>query len=209
VSLAPALLWPPQARLEPPTPPLDLGIKNWIDVSNYQGTLTPDWFAHWTARGYGGLVVQAVRGYAGEVLTQQQLTAALEVGWDIAGYIWCWARQAQNMASVRERLSYFDGFALDFLAVDVEDMNTTTGDVEATLAAADEYQEDRAWIYTGKWVFDKLGWSNQRHWADRKLWFSAYDGIADVDVGFVPFGGWTQGEMKQWTDMPVDQNVRR
>jgi hypothetical protein len=209
VSLAPTLLWPPHSRLEPPTPPPSGAIKYWIDVSNYQGALTPEWFAHYTDLGFGGLIVQAVRSATGEMLTQQQLEAALEAGWDIAGYLWCWARQQNNMASVHERLSYFDGFSLDFLAVDIEDMATTLRDVEATLDAADDYQQDLAWIYTAKRIFDHLGWSDNHFWANRKLWFAGYDGLPDVNVGFRPFGGWTQAEMKQWTDTPVDQNVRR
>jgi hypothetical protein len=206
VSLPPPLLWPPQAAAKPPAP---VRISQWIDVSNYQGKLEADWFTHWGARGYGGLIVQAVRGYAGEVMTQQQLAAALDAGWDIAGYIWCWSGQIHNLASVHERLHYFDGFNLDFLAVDIEDPRTSYGDAQATLRVADTYQQDQAWVYTAKRVFDRLGWAAEDWWRERKLWAANYDGIADVDVGFVPFGGWTQAEMKQFTDVPVDQNVRR
>jgi hypothetical protein len=62
---------------------------------------------------------------------------------------------------------------------------------------------------TGKWVFDQAGWSNQRYWAERRLWDSNYDGVANVDHNFRPYGGWLEAWMKQFTDDPLDCNICR
>jgi len=203
-----ALLWPPRPRVVIP-PKSD--VQGWIDVSNWQGLLSPGWFDTWRGMGFGGLIVQAVTGDNGS-FTRLQLQAALDAHWDIAGYIWCHPGQADNMGSLNNRLALFDGFSLDFLALDVEETTTRKRDVDDSLAACDRQQGFPTWVYTAKRVFDALGWSDYDWWAPRPLWYVpvvGYDGIADVDANFVPFGGWTSPTMKQFSETPVDQNVRR
>lgn len=204
MTVAPAILWPPQRRAARPTT-----ASGWIDVSNHQGLLSPSWFTFWGGRGYGGLVVQGVESLEGETFTRRQLWAAVDAGWQIAGYVWCSAGQARNLTALRRRLDFFNQFVLDFLALDIEEMGTTREDVEMSLQLCDAYQRAPAWIYTSKWVFDALRWSELSLWPERKLWTAKYDRIANVDVGFEPYGGWTRCEMKQFTDDQVDQNVRR
>ena len=184
-------------------------MANWIDVSNHQGILRPSWFTQWGERGYGGLIVQGVEGLSGESFTRRQLWAALDAGWRIAGYVWCNSDQAAKLIRLRQRLDFFNGFKLDFLALDVEELDTKRQDVDTSLVICDAQMKTRTWLYTAKWVFDGLGWSDDDRWADRKLWSAEYDGVADVDVGFEPYGGWSRCDMKQFTDDPLDLNVMR
>jgi len=116
------------------------------------------------------------------------------------------------MKTFDAKLHLFDGFQLDFLANDVEEMQMDLADVSAALQSCDSYlgRPRDVWIYTRENLFTKAyGWANLHPWPDRKVWVANYDGIPDVNVGFHPFCGWTQAEMKQWTDLPLDQNVRR
>jgi hypothetical protein len=163
--------------------------------------LTPDWYTHWESMGFHGLIVQCV----GEFV-DQQCSSAISRGWDLAGYVW---------NGYPERLSMFDPYKdnMAFIADDIEMatglIEPTIGNVNNTLAACDDYLGIPAWIYTGKWVFDQLNWSNQSTWSNRNLWVSIYDGKPDIDVGFSPFGGWTHADMKQFTSTPIDLNVFR
>lgn len=64
---------------------------------------------------------------------------------------------------------------------------------------------EQAGIYTGSWwwrsrAIDLLGF------AGRPLWAAQYDDVADYRA-FVPFGGWTKCEMKQYNGIPpYDRN---
>jgi hypothetical protein len=203
VSTPAQILFPPQRREAQP------GVAHWIDVSNHQGILRPSWFEEWSERGYSGLIVQGVEGLSGESFTRRQLWAAQDAGWRIAGYVWCNADQAANLIRLRQRLDFFNGFKLDFLALDVEELDTKRHDVDASLLVCDAQLKTHTWLYTAKWVFDGLGWSDEAYWPNRKLWTAWYDGEADVDVGFEPYGGWDRCDMKQFTDKPLDLNVRR
>jgi hypothetical protein len=199
-----------QQRLPPAPPPAPAATRLWLDVSNYQGTLEPAWFEQWGAQGFGGLIVQAVTGSDGRCYTEQQLDAALAAGWRVAGYLWCSPGDANNSSTPESRLSLFEPFLdlLDFIALDVEESGTSVADVDADLARCDALVGDSP-IYTGKWCFDAAGWSATDRWATRRLWVSIYDGIADVDAGFVPFGGWSEAWMKQYTSTPLDLDVMR
>jgi len=198
-----ALLWPP-------TRPRPSATSKWIDVSNWQGALSHEWFDLYGGMGFNGLIVQAVTGNDGRSYTRQQLQAAVWAHWDAAGYIWCNAAQALDLTGFQARLSLFDGFNLDFLALDVEAANTRRNDVDRALDACDAYVRQQTWMYTAYWVFERQGWLDVNWWADRPLWDGGpYDGDANIDVGFRPYGGWTQRTMKQYSEHPVDMNVRR
>ena len=197
------ILFPPQPR----HPAIGTAEK-WIDVSNHQEVLTEAWFSHWAGLGYGGLVVQGVMNVHGESFTQRQLWAGQNAGWQIAGYVWLNAGQADRLEFLQNRLNFFEGYKLNFLALDVEEPKTSREDIDAGLALCDQYQKAPAWIYTARWVFQMLRFSQHQWWRDRKLWAAQYDGIPDVNV-FQGFGGWNQCEMKQFTGSPLDLNVRR
>jgi Glycosyl hydrolases family 25 len=202
-----SLFYPPHKRVEapqPPPPPI-VRAQYLIDVSNYQGALTDRWFQEWGEKGFSGIVVQAVTGMDGNSFTGRQLHQANEHGWEINGYIWCTGEEPVT----RRRLQLFEGIPIVDLWLDVEDLHLTREDVDIDFRVCDEYMEKQCGMYTGKWVFDRLGWTHRTWWSDRELWASVYDRVPDVDVGFVPFGGWDKCLMKQYTDVPLDQNVRR
>jgi len=202
-----SLFYPPGKRLEihPPQPPVAPREQYLIDVSNYQGVLTDKWFDEWSAKGFSGIIVQAVTGMDGHTLTARQLRKAEEKGWEINGYIWC----TGEAPVTNRRLQLFEGIPIIDLWLDVEDMHLLPSDVDNDFQLCDEYMGKKCGMYTGKWVFDRLGWSHRNYWSDRGLWVSIYDGSPDVNKGFVPFGGWEQCLMKQYTDTPLDLNVRR
>lgn len=178
----------------------------WADLSNYTGDLTADKIAALKAVGVVGIIVQAVTGLDGLSYTRQQLHAANTNGLLIAGYVWCY-----EALDVGDRLALFNGFTLESLWLDVE-TTLSVGAVDRDLNLCDNHIEGLTGIYTGKWVFDMLGWSDQRLWSYRPLWVSIYDGVADLDAGFRSFGGWLGATIKQYQDTGpiagVDMNIR-
>lgn len=197
-----------------PTGPLVFPKDVWpelsLDVSNYQRVLGDDFFEHWGALGYSGLIVQAVVGLDGYSYTAQQLQAGLDHNWAISSYVWCSSGDSMDRGRFQRRLDLIERFTDDivFVALDVEEMGLTPDDVDADLLRCDEIVPDSP-FYTGKWIFDQLGWSDYDWWSERRLWDSNYDRKADVNVGFRPYGGWTEAWMKQFTDEPLDCNVCR
>lgn len=200
--------------VEPPHGPVVVHNERWADLSNYTGALTDQGCADLKAAGYVGVIVQAITGLDGRTYTRQQLTVAQRNALRLAGYGWCFPDAPES--SMRGRLAMFDGFELEFLALDVEEAGTIVLDVERDLALCDAYIRGKAWMYSGKWFFDQQGWSHLSLWADHPLWDSNYDQIPDVDVGFRPYGGWTQAALKQFRGTSsvgsvnqIDLNVRR
>ncbi len=193
-----------------PLPPPVTGEELWVDCSNYTGPLTDHGCADLKAAGYVGIIAQAITGLDGKTYTRQQLAAALRNGLRIAGYIWCFP-----VASVSSRLLMFDGFPLEFLALDVEQAGLSIANVDRDLALCDEYMVAQGMvptglskdsfrllhptiIYTARWFFAQQGWLGLTRWSERPLWEALYDGIPDVSVGFWPYGGWTKMTIKQW-----------
>lgn len=181
---------------QPPSAPLPGASTLWVDMSNWTKELTSGMLDDLRAAGYVGAIVQAITGNDGISYTSRQL-AALSIGrFRIAGYLWCFP--GASPSSIQGRLAMFDGYALEFLALDVEQVGVSRADVDRDLAECDSYRGTPTWIYSGKWFFDLQGWSGQNWWAERSLWDSAYDGNPDLAAGFVPYGGWVSRRMKQF-----------
>jgi hypothetical protein len=143
--------------------------------------------------------VQAITGLDGRSYTRQQLSTALANGLRIQGYVW--VNPGGSLATTNARLSLFDGFPLEQIWADVEEMNLTEADVDRVLSACDAYLGNGrlAGIYSAPYVFVDNGWTHITKWANagRLLWVANYDHKADPDVNFTPFGGWSQCQMKQ------------
>lgn len=110
----------------------------------------------------------------------------------------------------------FDGYTLEALFLDVEEAGLHRADVDRDLAVCGKYSGQVTGIYTGKWFFDQQGWSGETWWSAHPLWVSIFNSVADVDVGFKPFHGWTQCQMKQFQGTSsigevsqIDLNVMR
>jgi hypothetical protein len=181
-----------------------------LDVSNHQRELTEDFFEYWTSAGFSGLIVQAVVGMDGRSYTAQQLQAALDHHWSISSYVWCSTGDGASAWRFQQRMALLERFVdrLVFLALDVEEAGLAPEDVDADLLRVEQVKRDPP-LYTGKWFFDNQHWSEEAYWPEYRLWDSRYDQVANVDTGFVPYGGWTQSWMKQFSDEPLDQNVCR
>jgi hypothetical protein len=183
--------------LATPPPPVT-GGELWVDCSNYTGNLTDQGCADLKAAGYVGVIIQAITGLDGVSYTRQQLAACVRNGLRIAGYVWCFPFAAPG--SMLTRLGMFDGYRLEFLALDVEEAGTRKFDVDRDLALCDAYTTRLpvTWIYTGKWFFDQQHWSQETWWSWRPLWNSLYDHTPVANDHFVPYHGWTKAVIEQY-----------
>lgn len=179
----------PAAAPSPTAPAL------WVDMSNYSGALTDGMLDDLQAAGYVGAIVQAITGNDGASYTRQQLDALTRRGLRIAGYVWCFPGAAPS--SMQGRLAMFDGYRLEFLALDVEQVGLSRADVDRDLAICDLYARARTWVYSAFYFFKDQGWLNETRWADRPLWFASYDDVPEL-TPFTPFGGWTTPRAKQF-----------
>lgn len=187
-----------------------------IDVSNYSGALSSGQVDDLKKAGYGLVIVQAITGLDGKSYTSQQLATCHGMFMRVQGYVWCFPNE--TAASVNSRLNMFNGFPLERIWLDVEQAGVTVKDVNLALSLCDLYMgnDTPTGIYSGKWFFDAQKWTNRSFWANRPLWDSNYDGVADPDVNFRPYGGWDRCEIKQFrgtstvAGIPnVDINVAR
>jgi hypothetical protein len=190
------LFHPPQSSpvITPPTNRAEY----LIDVSNYQGNLDDNWFYYWGDRGFSGLIVQCVTGYDGASYTQQQCRMALSHSWELHGYIWC-------PSDYESRLHLFDGYELTDLWLDVEESSLTWAEIDKGFAACDNYLGRLSGMYTRCNMFEN--WTTK--YSNRKLWEAYYSSNSDIDDNWIPFGGWTQRDMRQYSENPLDQNVAR
>lgn len=138
-----------------------------------------------------GVIVQAVTGLDGNSYTQQQL-AACAPHFKLAGYVF-----PASDVYLWQRLRLFAGYVLEALWLDVE-LPVSRESVDASLAICDSYLGHATGVYSGKWFFDRQGWSQHDYWADRMLWDSNYDGVAVTEADFTPYGGWTKPVVKQY-----------
>jgi hypothetical protein len=150
----------------------------------------------------------------GRSYTRQQLDACVRNGLRIQGY--CWVFPNTLPGSMQSRLLMFDGYTLEGLWADVEQSGLIRADVDRDLAVMDTYFGRPVGLYSGRWWFQQQGWLRVDWWADRPLWESNYDSIADVDVGFVPYAGWQQCQIKQFLGtssigavQQIDRNISR
>lgn len=194
----------------PITPPP--GPTLWLDLSNYTRELTDGGVDDMLAAGFVGVIVQAITGNDGRSYTRQQLETARRRGLRLQGYVWCFPGASPD--SMRARLALFNGYPLEGLWLDVEQVGVTVADVNRDLALCDQYMGWPVGLYSGKWFFDLQGWSHLSLWADRPLWDSDYNYVPEVGYGFRPYGGWTMPAMSQYEGTSnvgrvseVDKNV--
>jgi hypothetical protein len=176
--------------------------EQWVDLSNYQGDLTANMMADMRNSGVVGIVSQAITGLNGMSYCRQQLQAALEGSFRIAGYAWCF-----HGVSVSQRLHMFDGFQLEYLALDNEQAGITIADVNRDFGLCDQYMGKLTEDYTARWFFQQQGWQNFTGWSGRPLWYALYDNEKDL-ADFAPFGGWTRPRMHQFSASQVFGGVK-
>lgn len=123
--------------------------------------------------------------------------------------MWCFP--GATTSSILTRLAMFDGYHIEFLALDVEQAGLKRGDVDRDLLWCDRYAGNPSptWIYTGKWFFDQQGWSKVTWWSTRKLWDSNYDGTPIANDHFRPYHGWTMCQIEQYRGTSSIGSVRQ
>lgn len=172
------------------------GREFWIDASNWSKELTDEGCAGLKSAGVVGVIIQAITGNDGISYTRQQLDACRRNGLRIAGYCWCFP--GDTRASIQSRLAMFDGYTLESLWLDVEQVGLHIADVTRDLAIMDLYFGRPVGVYTARWFWQQQGWLGWTAWSDRPLWTANYDSNPDTTVDFVPFGGWTSTVIKQF-----------
>jgi hypothetical protein len=185
------------------------------DLSNYTVALTPELLEGWKAQGFTHAIIQAVDpppGYpAGR--TREQIQQCLDAGLTVDAYVWLWF--ALGVADIQRKLSLLDGLPIRQIWLDVEDQAAADYDqatVEAKIRDAlnvcDSHPSTgraRAGVYSGRWWWaDPRYGGNTTAFSDRLLWDSDYDGVADTEYGWSPYGGWQSRAIKQFEGTQPD-----
>jgi hypothetical protein len=148
-----------------------------------------------------------------------QMQSARGNGKSVGGYMWPYAGLSMaNSVSNALYLAEQAGFKIPVLWLDIEPTPegemVSIEEIWGCLNRAMMDYDQRAGIYTAKWVFDQFypgfnGFAED----DIPLWVAQHDGIPDPNV-FEPFAGWTRCEAKQygvrqWSGGDVDVDVFR
>jgi glycosyl hydrolase family 25 len=131
--------------------------------------------------------------------TVQQLLACQAAGLHTEAYVYLWT---SNSTDITRQLGLLQGLGVQRVWLDCEDTTAATplsrvraiGSGLAQIAAAGY----AAGIYTGRWWWTQYA-GDPTDWASLPLWASIYDGKPDLASGFVPFGGWQEVTMKQYS----------
>lgn len=188
------------------------------DISNWDGVLTQERLAEWQANGVGLVIPQAISPPTGYPLgvTRQQIEACALFGMPTDAYLWVWTHSAVE-ADISAKLGLLSGLEhlIGRLWLDCED--TAGATVEARLDAIRRayvlmdqwsiaHDKPLPGCYTGRWWWQGYV-ADTTECGDRDLWDADYDGVADIDVGFTSYGGWTSRAIKQFQGSPLDTNV--
>jgi hypothetical protein len=183
-----------------------------IDISKYTSPRSPTAMQRLKDAGQEMAIIQShPPGYGPEAsLELMRSCNAVELAWDAYIYGYCgFPDWAEGALGTLDRAQH-EGLQPLRVWYDIEDV------VPATLAMTvqqrvNAYNRDltkidhwcalrglpRPGVYSGKWYFDQYlpgVWA----WADRDLWDSDYDQVADNEHGFRPYGGWTRRAIKQY-----------
>jgi spore coat assembly protein SafA len=174
-----------------------------IDISNWDGNLTPEFVDCLTQSGIKHVVVRAsLETPAKGNIARQQLQALTQAGLLTSVYIWMYSSW-DPVQTVQSTYQLVEGFPETKFWLDCEE----TSDVGAPAANADwirravaeiKNQGRTPGIYTGAWWWtDPRYMANSTEFADVRLWAADYDGIPNV-LQWVPFGGWQVLTGKQY-----------
>lgn len=174
---------------------------NCLDLSNYTDELTLQKVNEWVDAGIERLIIQAFPSdyhqYA-EQLRQISLAQQAGLTWD--AYIYHYLAYPQWH---QEALAALPGGA-NMVWLDEEDVESDGGlNQRARVTAIQRGVNDvlragyRVGIYTAQWWWvPKTG--NSTEFASLPLWDADYDGIADTELSWEPYGGWTSRAIKQY-----------
>ena len=191
----------------PPKPKFALGI----DVSNYSGTFSAARLQQYWDCGIRLVIIQAFpQGYAQYAIQKQQMESCVEFGMPFECYIYDYLSSPSWRTDALVGLSTIV-WQPPRVWADEEDttangvlhsVNSRIAAVNATLVAIANAGYDTG-IYTGAWWW-KGYLGNTTQFSNYLLWDSHYDLEPDPDFNFVPYGGWTQCEIKQYAGSQPD-----
>lgn len=184
------------------------------DLSNYTQPFGLAKLQEWKDAGVGLCIIQAVSpppGYPSG-RTRVHLQACATAGMPTDAYLYLWTGSDVE-ADMRAKLALLDGFEdqVGRLWLDCEDTTAASpqarqGTIRWALAVLDEWSSAHGkpipGIYTGRWWWTAYV-DDTTEFADRPLWASQYDGIADASVVDL-FGGWQSCAIKQYAGSQPD-----
>lgn len=189
-----------------------------IDCSNYQGSLTAATLRQWKVEGVGLVIPQAINpppAYPPGV-TRQQILACVDASMPVDAYLWVWTN-SNVRTDIQAKLTLLNGLErhIGRLWLDAED--TAGATIAARITAISQafelmdawsntHGKPRPGVYTGRWWWTGYA-GNDQSFKDRDLWDADYDGVADIDHGWQPYGGWAKRAIKQFKGEPLDTNV--
>jgi len=170
-----------------------------IDVSNWQGEITPETAGCWKELGYEHVIVRASLETQGKKdLAQRQMDAVLAAGSGLSAYLWCYW-DWDPAQSVDDALALIGDRKYHTLWLDAEE-EANTGSTNhliwwITSAIAEAKKRGvRVGIYTGAWWWNKYRMGAS--FAHEALWDANYN----ISPGeFVPYGGWVESVAHQYS----------
>lgn len=187
----------------PPEPP-STSLVEAIDVSNYQPTdLTP------LLDGVEHVIVRLFHSGEGPSGTHsiRQIQSVQANGRTLGGYMWPY-RGLDPKRQIESSLSILADTQsrIPILWIDVEPYNDTLPtlyELEGCINACAALHQPCG-IYTGKWVWDRLG--NPTQFSYLPLMHAEYDILPSL-ILLTPYGGWNVCAGHQYTSTPIDRSI--
>lgn len=186
-----------------------------VDLSNWQGRISPETVAAWKANGVKLVIVRLSTEDTEKIaIAKQQLDVCRDGGLKLGGYCWLYLDGADSGAvQVENALVHYGFYDLSVFALDVEDKSTLTvaENIEIISQAVDIARGHGlpVYIYTSPEAWERLT-GGMALFGNVKLWTVLWGkGPAD----FVPYGAWRDWAIMQTsggTDMAgvnVDINI--
>lgn len=175
-----------------------------IDISNFQGEITPALAGTWAAAGVQHVVVRAsLERQAMRDLARRQMVACKDAGLSISGYGWYY--QSVDPADwAQQTLDAYGDLGLVRVWIDCEETADVgrPGEIANWLYAWFQTLEAAGMptgTYTGQWWWDQYMPGVTTSATVRPLWNALYDRVMDLNV-WTPYGGWAAPSAKQYAD---------
>lgn len=180
-----------------------------IDVSNHQPRDLSAYVGQFGVQHVVVKLYQTVEIAGGREHAMAQMASAKSLGCTVGGYVWLYS-SVPIRQQVDDARSLFmqSGDILSILWIDVEPYTDGSLPTVEQVGEAITYcrsLDQRVGIYTGPWVWEKLGWPDVSVW-EVPLWTAEYNDRADLSSVRL-FGGWTSCAGHQYTSTPIDRNV--
>jgi hypothetical protein len=177
-----------------------------IDISFYTGEIERSTWEKIKQEGFEFVIVQAWGGQTKNNYAERQLRGAREVGMKTAAYCLLnfYRKDQSGEWQVKQALDAIGAEKnyIAFMAIDVELQKKwpiTVGPIQRIREAVEAVKKAglRAVIYTSKSAWQLIT-GNTKEFSNLPLWDAKWDRIADLNVNWVTYGGWTKRVGKQY-----------